>query len=83
MPLVPARCVGRGTAWRRQTVKNQSDYNVRAIERALQILSSFDSEHPERGVSEIAQLLGLHKATAHRIMVTLLNCGYLDRGVDG
>ncbi len=64
-------------------MKRQSDYNVRAVERALQILSSFDNEHPERGVSEVAQLLGLHKATAHRMMVTLLNCGYLERSSDG
>ncbi|HOG45843.1 MAG TPA: IclR family transcriptional regulator [Anaerolineae bacterium] len=64
-------------------MKDQGDYNVRAVERALQILSSFDDEHPERGVSEIAQLLGLHKATAHRMMVTLLNHGYLERSTDG
>lgn len=64
-------------------MKDQSEYNVRAVERALQILSSFDNEHPERGVSEIAQLLGLHKATAHRMMVTLLNYGYLERTADG
>ena len=64
-------------------MKSRNNYNVRAVERALQILSAFDHEHPERGVSEIAQLLGLHKATAHRIMVTLLNHGYLERSTDG
>lgn len=58
-------------------------YNVRAVERALQILSAFDDEHPERGVSDIAELMGLHKATTHRIIMTLLNCGYLERTADG
>jgi IclR family KDG regulon transcriptional repressor len=58
-------------------------YNVRAVERALQILSAFDDEHPERGVSDIAELMGLHKATTHRIMITLLNYGYLERTADG
>lgn len=58
-------------------------YNVRAIERALQILSAFDDEHPERGVSDIAELMGLHKATTHRIIMTLVNCGYLERTADG
>ena len=58
-------------------------YNVRAVERALQILSAFDDEHPERGVSDIAELMGLHKATAHRIITTLLNYGYLERTADG
>jgi DNA-binding IclR family transcriptional regulator len=56
---------------------------VRAVERALQILSCFDDEHPARGVSDIAQAVGLHKATAHRIVTTLLNHGYLERATDG
>lgn len=58
-------------------------YNVRAVERAIHILLCFDDEHPERGVSEIAQLTGLHKATAHRIIVTLYNGGLLERLADG
>jgi DNA-binding IclR family transcriptional regulator len=63
--------------------KDPSTYNVRAVERALQILSSFDREHTERGVSEVAQATGLHKATTHRIMMTLLNYGFLERAADG
>jgi DNA-binding IclR family transcriptional regulator len=58
-------------------------YNVRAVERAMQILSAFDSEHGDRGVSEIAQITGLHKATTHRIMMTLLHGGFLERAPDG
>jgi IclR family KDG regulon transcriptional repressor len=63
--------------------KNPKSYNVRAVERAMQILSSFDGEHAERGISEIAQATGLHKATTHRIMMTLLNGGFLERAYDG
>jgi IclR family KDG regulon transcriptional repressor len=63
--------------------KDPNTYTVRAVERAMRILSSFDGEHPERGVSEIAQATGLHKATAHRIMMTLLNGGFLERTDDG
>jgi IclR family KDG regulon transcriptional repressor len=63
--------------------KDPETYNVRAVERAMQILSSFDSEHAERGVSEIAEVTGLHKATTHRIIMTLLNCGFLERAADG
>jgi IclR family transcriptional regulator, KDG regulon repressor len=66
-----------------KTQKDPSGYNVRAVERALQILECFDDEHPERGVSEIAQAVDLHKATTHRIMTTLLNFGYLERADDG
>ncbi len=54
-------------------------YNVRAVERAIQILMSFDDGHPERGVTEIAQATGLHKATVHRIIMTLLQHGLLER----
>jgi IclR family transcriptional regulator, KDG regulon repressor len=62
---------------------NPQSYHVRAVQRAVQILSAFDSEQAERGVSEIAQSTGLHKATAHRIMMTLLNGGFLQRAADG
>lgn len=64
-------------------MKDPTIYNVRVIERAMQILSCFDDNGPERGVSEIAELVGLHKATTHRIIVTLLNGGYLERAADG
>lgn len=60
-----------------------TEYNVRAIERALQILKSFDDHHPERGVSEIAEVVGLHKATTHRILATLMNYGFIERSPDG
>jgi IclR family transcriptional regulator, KDG regulon repressor len=63
--------------------KDPSDYNVRAVERALQILGCFDDQHQERGISEIAQAVDLHKATAHRIVTTLVNYGYLERAGDG
>lgn len=63
-------------------MKDQSEYNVRAVERALQILDCFDDKNPERGVSEIAQAVNLHKATTHRIVTTLLNYGYLERADD-
>jgi DNA-binding IclR family transcriptional regulator len=67
-----------------QTDKDpNTTYNVRAVERAIKILSSFDQEHAEQGVSEIAQVTGLHKATAHRIIMTLLNYGFLERAADG
>jgi len=59
-------------------MKDPNEYNVRAVERALQILGCFDDEHPERGISEIAQVAGLHKATAYRIVTTLVNYGYLE-----
>jgi DNA-binding IclR family transcriptional regulator len=64
-------------------MKDQNGYNVRAVERALQILESFSEENAERGVSEIAQLVDLHKATTFRIVTTLVNFGFLERTADG
>jgi IclR family KDG regulon transcriptional repressor len=63
--------------------KDPTDYNVRAVERALLIMGCFDDEHPERGISEIALVVDLHKATAHRIVTTLVNYGFLERAADG
>jgi len=59
-------------------MKDPNEYNVRAVERALLIMECFDDQHPERGISEIAQAVGLHKATAYRIVTTLVNYGYLE-----
>jgi IclR family KDG regulon transcriptional repressor len=59
--------------------RDPRSYNVRAVERAVQILSAFDGEHAEQGVSDIAQTTGLPKATAHRIIMTLFNTGFLER----
>ena len=64
-------------------MKDPNKYNVRAVERALLILDCFDSENPERGITDIAQVVGLHKATAHRIVTTLVNYGFLERAADG
>lgn len=63
--------------------RDPTTYNVRAVERAMQILSAFGRDHGELGVSEIAQATGLHKATAHRIIMTLFSNGFLERATDG
>jgi IclR family KDG regulon transcriptional repressor len=64
-------------------MNDQKGHDVRAVERALRILDCFDDQHPEMGVSEIAQAVGLHKATTHRIVTTLVHNGYLERATDG
>jgi IclR family KDG regulon transcriptional repressor len=49
----------------------------------VQILCALDDEHPERSLTEIAQATGLHKATTHRILTTLLNCGFVEQAANG
>lgn len=44
---------------------------VESVRRALRVLRCFDVDHPELGVTQIAELLGIHKATVHRLLTTL------------
>ncbi len=55
---------------------------VASVARALRILSCFDYDHPELGVSEIARQLGLHKSTVYRSLRTLKAEGFV-RQTDG
>lgn len=55
------------------TNKNQPN----AIEKALDILSAFTPHNPEMGTQQISTKLGLHKATASRILLILTRKGYL------
>ncbi len=44
---------------------------VRVLERGLQLLKCFDMEHPVWRIPELAEAVGLHKATARRLVKTL------------
>jgi DNA-binding IclR family transcriptional regulator len=58
----------------------RTDYHVRAISRALAIFDTFlEVRGRELGVGEVAVKLGLPKATAHRMLVTLADGGYLEQ----
>jgi DNA-binding IclR family transcriptional regulator len=46
-------------------------YQVRAVQRALKILYSFSREKQEFSLGEMAELLGVHKSTALRLLSTL------------
>jgi len=54
--------------------------NVRAVERALEIMLCF-TDSTDLGLSEIATRLSLHKSTVHRLLATLENKGFLIRDV--
>lgn len=51
---------------------------VRAVERALDILLVF-TEHNSLGLTEIADKVGLHKSTVHRLLASLEGKGFLER----
>ena len=51
----------------------------RSLGRGLAVLRLFTPARPVLGVAEIANLLGLTPATAHRYVTTLSELGYLER----
>ena len=54
----------------------------RSLERGLAILSSFNSDRPLIGVSELSRDLDLSRSTAHRYFMTLAQLGYLQQDRD-
>jgi IclR family transcriptional regulator, acetate operon repressor len=50
-----------------------------SAERALALLTSFDDSRLELGVSEMAQVIGVHKSTASRLAAALERAGLLAR----
>ena len=55
---------------------------VQALQRAMQILSSFDNEHPEMGVADLARKVDLPKPTVYRILTTLKSGGFVQQNLD-
>lgn len=64
-------------------VKTNNSQSVQSIERALDIIEVLAEENEGLGVTEIANRIGLHKSTAHRIITTLANRGYLKKNENG
>jgi DNA-binding IclR family transcriptional regulator len=52
-------------------------YNVSAVSRALGVLQAFTYQRPELSLTDIAAATGLHKATAFRLLTTLLGAGMI------
>lgn len=63
----------------RQTETAKSGYTVEAVVRACAILRCFDHEAGVLTLNEITVRCGLSKPTAFRMLVTLVECGMLER----
>ncbi len=50
---------------------------VQSLERGLVVIRAFDGEHRELGLSEVARISGLTRATARRFLLTLVKLGYV------
>jgi IclR family acetate operon transcriptional repressor len=53
--------------------------HVRAVDRALQILLCFTADQTALSMSEIAERVGIHKSTIHRLLATLEARRFLQR----
>ena len=53
--------------------------SVRAVDRALDVLLCFSSQTPELTMTQIAEQVGIHKSTAHRLLATLENKRFIQR----
>lgn len=65
-----------------QSNKNQPlpvDSGLQSVSRALDLLEIFLAHGPEIGLSDLAALLKMNKATAHRLLATLEPRGYVQR----
>jgi DNA-binding IclR family transcriptional regulator len=53
--------------------------SIRAVERALDVLSCFSSETPELTMTQIAEQTGINKSTVHRYLATLEGKRFVER----
>lgn len=60
-----------------------SRYRIGGLAKGLEVLSLFSDRRPELRVKEIAELTGFPMPTAFRIVATLEEAGYLERGAGG
>jgi DNA-binding IclR family transcriptional regulator len=52
---------------------------IRAVERALEVLLCFSRQTPELTLTEIAERIGIHKSTVHRMLATLEAKRFVER----
>jgi DNA-binding IclR family transcriptional regulator len=49
----------------------RSPYQIQVLDRALAILDALSADGPDLSLAEVSQALGLHKSTAHRLIMVL------------
>jgi DNA-binding IclR family transcriptional regulator len=56
--------------------------SVRAVDRALDVLLCFSNQTPELTMTQIAERVGVHKSTVHRLLATLEHKRFIQRNPD-
>lgn len=65
------------------TELDDSKYNIRAIERAVEVFNVFAREKKRLSLNDLTKLTGLSKPTVFRILSTLHSLGYVSIDGDG
>ncbi len=60
-----------------QTTPAPSGEFVQSLARGFAVIRAFDEQHPELTLSEVARRAGLSRATARRVLFTLVTLGYM------
>lgn len=55
----------------------KSAYFVQSLERGIAVIRSFDEEHAELTLSDVARRTGMSRATARRLLLTLVDLGFV------
>ena len=50
---------------------------VQSLARGLAVIRAFDGTRPELGLSDVSRATGLTRATARRLLLTLVRLGYV------
>jgi IclR family pca regulon transcriptional regulator len=56
---------------------------VQSVARALAVMRSFSAEQPRQSLSDVARQTGLDRATARRLLLTLVDLGYVANDARG
>ncbi len=59
------------------TKRNARKFQNKSLERALQILGAFSFDKEGQTLAELCRSVGLAKSTCHRLVSTLMDCGFL------
>lgn len=60
-------------------IADKGNYQIRALDRALDVLESFSANQPELGISDLATSTGIPKPTIVRLLSVLADRGYVER----
>lgn len=56
---------------------SRNSQGVQSLTRGLSVICAFDADHTEMTLSEVARRTGLTRATARRLLLTLVELGYV------